>query len=194
LRTILGVQMREQKLQDLLTEMAKNLDFGVDRYDVARIYAPKWLTEEDQLRFLDRQRRLQAFRSAQETAKSPSLAPAPASADLSTQVPSGTYLLKSRFQDNTSVAVLAIGNGSIAGTDITVTYYLGSYKIAANRFVGSITLQIPPGTTLVTGQIIEMYSDASISFDLPLHFRREPSNNRNAWNTGRGYDREGPPG
>lgn len=165
----LGAKLRDQKLHELLTEMARHLDFGIDRFDVARTYAPRWLIDEENLRFLERQERLDAARRARV-----GLGAQPSPVGTATSPPPlrpGMYLVRYTGSSGSSgVGTIAIGNGTISGSDITGGRYEGRYVVNGDRLQGTVLLHVDAGATLVTGTVAEQATDVSISLDLPLNF------------------------
>jgi hypothetical protein len=56
----IGWQLIKQKKADLLVEIARHLDYKIDNIDVDRIYAPRWLVENEQISMADRKLKLAA--------------------------------------------------------------------------------------------------------------------------------------
>jgi hypothetical protein len=81
----IGDELRRQKLLELQTAMARALDYDIDQFDTERMYAPGWLTDEQELAMRERAVRLAALRGP----SSPGLPAAggPNAADIN-----GTYL------------------------------------------------------------------------------------------------------
>ena len=169
----IGFQLRNQKLQDLLTEMARSLDFGVDRFDVARIYAPKWLTDEERLRALDRHNRLQALARTRAIPSEASDPPSQVIAGGSfSKIEPAVYLTKYFGQNGTEagVGVLAIGNSEISGTDISGGSYTGTYEIKDGRLFGEVSLYASAKTSLVTGMFVDKDTVIQIKINIPSVF------------------------
>lgn len=77
----------------------------------------------------------------------------------------GFYSLFFTGQAGTGFAVLCLNGGSIAGADATGATYDGHYAASELGVVGRITLTVPTGTVLVTGDVI---AGQPQSFVIPL--------------------------
>lgn len=176
----LGKQLRDQKIQELLTEMARNLEFGIDRFDVARIYVPQWLVEQEALNARERQHRIAALLQGQREPPStqPAVTPSNLPPQLTPPAPSSVeaaqspaiYLVRYVGAQSQGVATLVIGNGLISGSDVVGGRYEGSYQMVGERLSGMATLSVPGGTTLATGATVDRPSNIPITIDLPSKF------------------------
>ncbi len=68
-------------------------------------------------------------------------------------------------------AVLAITNGVIAGADVAGGIYDGTYTATNDgHWDASISLTVPAGTTLVTGQVLPSPMTQTFTANLPVDF------------------------
>ncbi len=71
-------------------------------------------------------------------------------------------------QTGAGVGAMYVGNGVIAGFDIYGGRYKGSYTEDGGRLKGAVTLTIPGGGQLVTGQTVPAGTSIQISADWPI--------------------------
>lgn len=71
-------------------------------------------------------------------------------------------------QTGTGVGAMYVGGGVIAGFDIYGGRYKGNYTEANGRLKGTVTLSMPNGGVLVTGQQVPAGTSMQISADWPL--------------------------
>ena len=63
-----------------------------------------------------------------------------------------------------------VGNGIVAGFDIYGGHFNGTYTDHAGRFRANVTLTMPSGGRLVTGQVVPAGTKISMSVDWPANF------------------------
>jgi hypothetical protein len=157
-----GIQLTQQKMFELQSAMAKSLKFGIDQFDVERVYAPRWLVEEEEIRQRERDAKLSLLRGGSVTGHQQSS---------STQLTEGYYSTKFEgVPGGSGAGVVLIQNGTIAGADVTGARYEGSYRLEGGRMIGEVFLSARAGQQLVTGQTIEENLRIPIKLDFPIDF------------------------
>ncbi|MCB5176789.1 DUF6680 family protein [Microvirga lenta] len=163
---LIGLELRNQKLLELQTEMARVLGYNIDQFDVERIYAPNWLDEEQAIARHDRATRAAAMRASRETGapqnlpKAQSSGPNPA-----------LYLMQySAPQGSSGFGSIYLGNGVLGGGDAAGVRYEGTYHVIGDRLVISATMYVPAGGELATGFKAEESTSLPLNIELPLSF------------------------
>jgi hypothetical protein len=77
------------------------------------------------------------------------------------------YSVQYSGQTGTGAGAIYVGNGVIAGFDIFGGRYNGTYTEKAGRLIGTVTLSMPRGGQLVTGQQLPAGTSIQISADWP---------------------------
>lgn len=73
-------------------------------------------------------------------------------------------------KEGSGLGAMYIGSGTIAGFDIYGGQYKGTYTEGAGRFKGNVTLSIPGGGQLVTGQAVPPGTIIPVAVDWPSNF------------------------
>lgn len=63
-----------------------------------------------------------------------------------------------------------IGRGTVVGADVGNGRYHGSYAESGGRMRGTVTLTMPDGGVLVTGQQVPPRTSIPMTFDWPANF------------------------
>jgi hypothetical protein len=83
---------------------------------------------------------------------------------------SSFYIMRYQGQTGAAFGAIYIGRGIIIGVDAGNGRYRGTYTEASGRLRGSLTLTLPSGGSLVTGQTVPPGTAIPINFDWPVHF------------------------
>lgn len=163
----IAIELTNQKLLELQTAMARALNFSIDQFDIARIYRPTWLAEEDHLTMLDRRTRLGALQGQGKTMGVPPAAPATDAANS----PDGIYVFRFAGQSGVSgTGLLSLMDETFTAVDLGGIHFHGSYDVTDGRIRGSGAGRASDGGNLVTGVRVEQGEAFKIRFDLPASF------------------------
>lgn len=83
---------------------------------------------------------------------------------------SAFYIMRYQGGTGGGFGAIYIGRGIVVGADVGNGRYKGSYTEAAGRIRGNITLSLPSGGHLVTGQQVPPGTSIPITFDWPENF------------------------
>jgi hypothetical protein len=83
---------------------------------------------------------------------------------------SALYAMRYVGGGGAGAGAIYIGRGTILGIDVTGGRFQGTYTEQAGRMRASITMSVPAGTTLVTGQIVSHATNFLLTADWPLNF------------------------
>ena len=168
-QSAVGVELTRQKMIELQAAMARDLNYAIDQFDVARTYSPTWLREEEDLVITERTIQLAAAKRQVATSGQPT----PNSERSSSHVSEGgaIYLTRYRGQDgNQGVGTAFIGGGTIGGTDVAGIRFNGTYSQQGDRLVLSGMMDVPAGAQLVTGQRAAEPTSIPFTGDVPTNF------------------------
>jgi hypothetical protein len=153
-------------MEELQAAMAVDLGFGVDRFDVERIYQPNWLVEEDNLRMNERQARLASLQG--------STANRTIAANVGTMnkdVLNNIYLVTyNGASGDHGYAFISIHDGKIAGSDMAGVVYSGDYQINNGRLLGKMIMTVPAGVMLITGHTSDKIAEIPVDINLSHNF------------------------
>lgn len=83
-------------------------------------------------------------------------------------------LYSMQYSEDAVTGAMYVGNGVIAGFDVYGARYQGSYQDSGERLNGTVTLSMPGGGALVTGETLPAGASIEIVADWPADLNGKP--------------------
>lgn len=83
---------------------------------------------------------------------------------------SALYIMRYSGAASGGFGSIYLGRGAIVGVDVGNGRYHGTYAEGGGRLRGNVTLNMPTGGALVTGQQVPAGTSIPMSFDWPSNF------------------------